>query len=360
MQLRHKPFVDVHLRHDWYRDGVCRSLEARPTPATNAVLCAHRLRLMSHPDGFSLVGPTEIDPARSPTARYPLEADARLVFALCVTDPVFAAFTELPSGPASSRWLLRNQGGKSALHHGAAVGQAEQVRLVGRSIRVNASTRAVGQDVTILDETKKRVQARARVPDFNGDAPHLDISVEGIGGVAWLCTPDASDVRLFIDAELPEFAPVAILELSPLGAVWPALHPLGTRRTTEPVQFTAHFRSRSVYWRYHIILPKNWSRNDELSIEYPQNPPPPYPPRDGLEFKPVVLPDAAARFCGRRVVSFESSRPLPLSEVALRNNCLKASHLGPLVPHLPAATCRTLARSDGSPAPFVSEIFVPL
>lgn len=362
MQLRYERFIGVRLRHDWYRDGVCRDLAIMPTTSTSIVLAAHRVRLLRCAGGVTLVGPTEPVPGGSPVALYPLAGGARLVFALCPTEPTFAVFTELPTDGGRSRWLLHNRKASWSLHAGEVVGADERVRLVGEHIIATAPRSAEGHEVTVTDG-QEVVRASVRVTDLGhagGEQVTLGLSLGDLRGEAWSNVPGRPAERLFVDPELQALGPLGILELRVPDAGWPCHRDLGTRRGPEYVEYTARFAARSVLWRYHIVLPRSAGDVGALSIDYPQRPPAPYPPGEAIAFNPVSVPEVAERFPGRSVASFESSRPLPLSQVALRNACLRASRVGPLVTHLPGPPCHSLARSGSSSAPFVSEIVVSL
>src|SRR5690348_5429904 len=109
-------FVDVRLRHDYYQDGSCPALRVVPTRATTALLAARRLRLILRVDGFSLIGPVEVDGTGHARACFPLEPGNRFVFALVLTEPDFLYFTELPlEGKPRQRYLLRNRAGSATL-----------------------------------------------------------------------------------------------------------------------------------------------------------------------------------------------------------------------------------------------------
>jgi len=140
MQLRYERFIGVRLRHDWYRDGVCRDLAIMPTTSTSIVLAAHRVRLLRCAGGVTLVGPTEPVPGGSSVALYPLAGGARLVFALCPTEPTFAVFTELPTDGGRSRGNVPRV---VEIHAVAGIVYAAFVRLsMATARRVHSSRRA--------------------------------------------------------------------------------------------------------------------------------------------------------------------------------------------------------------------------
>ncbi|MBN1209705.1 MAG: hypothetical protein JXB05_32955 [Myxococcaceae bacterium] len=355
MALSSERFVEVRLRHDYYRDGACPVLRVVPTPTTAALITARRLRFQPRADGFSLIGQVEQDGEGNVRPRFPLEPRDRFVFALALTEPDFLYFTDLPlEGGPGQRYLLRNREGSSVLSSGAAVGTGDRVRLTPPQLTVKVPASAIGASVVVEDEAGAP-RASAPVPSFEGDSLELPLSLGGFSGVARLRVGAGAPEPLFVDAELPGMGPFGLLELRPLGGTWPPSRVVNGKLAIATVELTADFRRRSTRWRYHVVAPADWPDTATLDILYPEDVPAPYP--EDVTFARTLLPEIIALFPDKSVVSFESSQALPLHETALRNTRLEIRR-GTLLPQLPNAPRNTLKRTDT--AQLVSDIFVPL
>jgi hypothetical protein len=348
-------FLEVRLRHDYYRDGACPTLRAVPTPATQALIAARRLRLVHRTDGFTLIGQVETDAAGNTQARFPVEPGNRFVFALVLTEPDWLYITDLPLEAAPGRrYLLRNRVSASALSSGAFVGAADRVRLATPQLTLSVPASAIGASVVVEDEVGAPL-AFSTVPSFNGDTFDLSLSLGEFRGLARVRVGAAPPELTFVDEELPELGPFAIVELRPLGGDWPPRQVVSGKQVVTPLELTADFRRRSSRWRYHVVAPEGWPDAPTLAIQYPPDAPAPYP--SGVTFARATFPEITALFPGKSVVSFESSEALPFHQGALRNTRLEIRR-GTLLPQLPNAPRNTLKRTNT--AQLVSDIFVPL
>jgi hypothetical protein len=351
-------FIDVRFRHDYYQDGSCPDLRVAPTTATLALLDARRLRFSPRLDGFSLIGPVEVDGAGHAQPRFPLEPGDRLVFGLALASPDFVYFTDLPMEEGGGRrYLLRNRQGTSRLTADLAAGSIDRVRLAGRQFSVRVPRTAISSSVAVDDETGARL-AVAKVPPFRGDESEVTFSLGEFSGLAQVRDGDNFLVEtVFVDADLVRMGVFGALELRPLDGSWPPQRVENGKRTVDTLAFSVDFRRRATRWRYHVVTQKDRADVDTLTIQYPADVREPYPP--GVTFARAYFPEIGALFPGKAVMSFESDLAIPFYEEALRNVRLETPRATLLV-NLPNAFRNDLKRANTSPSQPVSDIFISL
>ena len=380
ISIKFEILFEVNFIHEYFKDGVLKEIDFRPTDMTIIRLLDYGLLFRKTSTGFVVLYEKDTHSPGEPSLK-PIITDEKFSFEVYAGDPWFPNYTALPldhKSPDIFYFYNLNENISSSLkllNNGQHVNESNIVQLSSHIYNLRKTIATSSALIEIFDLNgiavfSKTIAAIQLNGNFELDY-QIDFSQYGSG--RFNVKIDGTDhASLYVDSMLKKKDIFGIIDIYK-SALVPATYAFADASgavTAPSVKYHIRFGRRQSTWKYYVIL-KEFETDPGISIDY-------LPPVSGEEPYPVTVNFAVGTpeqglidtYGTGKVLLFESDSEIPLYEVPKKNirlnkpedpgdieEAMDADDVEILRKHLPNAPITALKPNTDNSKVF-SEIYV--